>query len=49
MMRVDCIRDAAYKEELDRVICKIWMVAARVLFFETSDAEMQEENTAASE
>lgn len=23
--------DAAYKEELDRVICKIWMVAARVL------------------
>ena len=45
MMRVDCRpRDAAYKEELDRVICKIWMVAARaVLFFETSAAEMQED------
>ena len=42
-MLVDCRRDAAYKEGLDRVILKIWMVAARVLFFETSAAETQED------
>ena len=49
MMRVDCRRsDAAYKEELDRVILKIWMVAARVVLPHCEHLPLRRKKTSSS-